>query len=156
MTTTQLIKFPMNAAIEMKAQGNFPKIVHPQIGDVMGSFNGITLSKSIVVTEFNQVEFTAPYELEEGEMEILNLISSGKALEVNSSQMWSNKDGQTTVVANVSFEIEAEDEEQTYELANKYLAKLNISGFDYMDHVQGKVYSCEVKSMNYELSELVY
>lgn len=151
-----MIKFVMVAALEMMVEGN-PKFVHPTIGDVMGSFNGITLSKPIVVTEFNQVEFTAPYELEEEAMEILNLTTvTGEVLEVNDSQMWVNKDGLGNVTTNIKFEVEADNDEQAFELAAKYLANIKISGFDYLDHTQGRVYSCEVKSMNYEVNELVY
>ncbi|SOC12919.1 hypothetical protein SAMN05880501_10774 [Ureibacillus xyleni] len=146
-----MTNYKVPVALTLHVAGNFPTVKYPSIGDTVGAFNGKAITR-IFITSLNQKEFTIPYSLDVDEMQILNLTSvKGDVLDVDSCEMYINKDGQAIVDLSVILDIQADSEQQAYVLAGNYLNDNVISNFDYLDRTEDKVYSCIIQSSGFEV-----
>lgn len=155
--------FEVSVGIGLAAKGNYPLVKHPELNSWVGINN-----KSLLVDELNQSLFTAPFDLEDGDMTILDSTFGENVLSINTKSneqlplkvvyasiftMETDTDQTALISLTTLLDVEANDEDEAYEIVTKLINNDNasIEKVTFKDEIEDEVYTAQVLSINLEV-----
>lgn len=157
-----MTNYTVVSGIHLLVEGNFPKVIHPEIDEHVGNSK---LRKEFFITGVNQKEYFDDYTLDTTEMVILdeefndnrtviNTLSHGKqSCKVIDSEIYIMNDRYGHIYMNIEIPIHSPTYNEAIESVDRLLSSDNVKldSLMFVDLRSNEVYTCNVKDM--EVSE---